>query len=175
MTNNAEREGFRKSYGEVIKALADIVANAPQTDGQCEAELIPRPYVMDRVVRIREAMDALSKLWQARSQASGVPDGRSEVPPKLLASEAPDDHHQLARSVWEYMDRKASPGVTMQVAYLGVLHALRAAPKSASVPVERLEALQRMFEKTAPHLIQSQETCYQYAARQIAELIAELK
>jgi hypothetical protein len=80
MTNKAEREIFRKSYGEVIKALADIVANAPQTDEQCEAELIPRPYVMDRVIQIREAMDTLSKLWQARAQASGVPDGWKLVP-----------------------------------------------------------------------------------------------
>jgi hypothetical protein len=150
MTNNAEREGFRKSYGEVIKALADIVANAPQTDEQCDAELIPRPYVMDRVVRIREAMDALSKLWQARAQASGVPDtiaiGNQQSPNR----EAYADGWNACREA--------------------MLASSPTPPKSASVPVERLEAFISQHGGNATHACDENEVL-----SSLAELIAEYK
>lgn len=170
MINNAEREAFQKAYGDVIKALADIVANAPQTDEQCEAELIPRPYVMDRVVRIRQAMDALSKEWQASAHTSGVPDGWQA---------ATEDDKKSGWSwsfVWmEQLQEMAeyygfSPGLEEIDALLSVLSKEFTSPKSASVPVERLEAFISQHGADATH------ACDEYEVlASLKELIAEYK
>lgn len=37
---------------------------------------------------------------------------------------APDEHHELARQVWEFMNRRSAPGICMTMAYTGVLRAL---------------------------------------------------
>jgi hypothetical protein len=218
MTNNAEREGFRKSYGDVIKALADIVANAPQTDEQCEAELIPRPYVMDRVVQIREAMDALSKLWQARAQASGVPDDKSmhglqaieTAPEETVIVVAWIDEDGCTRYEFEWLQDGtwhehnerydhylscaprdipcAGPSENAPYTHwlpLPILHGSDSkevpAKKSASVPVERLEALGIGLLQEVVVSLRSCGMHFSLAndverlSNQLAELIAEYK
>jgi hypothetical protein len=51
---------FRRAYSSIIRSLAEL-ATAPQTDEQCEKDLIPRDYVMDRTASIRRACDDLSR------------------------------------------------------------------------------------------------------------------
>ncbi len=150
--------------------------------------------------------------WQARAQASGVPDDKSmhglqpiETAPEesvIVVAWIDEDGCTQYEFEWlqdgswhEHNERydhylSCAPrdipctGPSENAPYthwlpLPILHASDSkevpAKESASVPVERLEALQNMFETMAPHLIQSQEACYQYAAMQIAELIAEYK
>jgi hypothetical protein len=50
---------IRNAQSDAIHALAAIV-NTPQTDEQCDAELIPREPVMEQVVRARQAWDKIS-------------------------------------------------------------------------------------------------------------------
>jgi hypothetical protein len=182
MTKNAEREGFQKAYGEVIKALADIVANAPQTDEQCEAELIPRPYVMDRVVRIIEAMHTLSKLWQARAQASGVPDGWVLLPRELTAENGAK--YALIGEIPCHIDgmRGSVPWASIKEVHKAVVRlfggkepspAAPTPPKSASVPVEKLEAA--LAQAKVLNTESFAEVSYRYLRDTLAELIAEYK
>ena len=67
----------------IIRRLAAII-NAPQTDAQLDAEVIPRHFVMSEVIAIREACDLMNKSLPARDGlnalrtrlAGGGDDGR---------------------------------------------------------------------------------------------------
>ena len=70
----------------IIRRLAAII-NAPQTDAQLDAEVIPRHFVMSEVIAIREACDLMNKSLPARDGlnalrtrlAGGGDDGRDAV------------------------------------------------------------------------------------------------
>jgi hypothetical protein len=100
--------------------------------------------------------------WLARAQASGVPDK------KVYGDYEADQGGYLDAYASGHMDGWNACREAM-------LATAPTPPKVASVPVERLAALKHMFEKMAPNLIQSQKTCYQYAAEKLAEIITEYK
>jgi hypothetical protein len=76
----------RAQHSAIIQALADLV-NLPQTDKQCEDELLPRDPVMRKVVKIREAADAL--LRAALAAAAPSPEPALWVSPGQLAEHDP--------------------------------------------------------------------------------------
>lgn len=57
-------EALAAIYRDLIKILADI-ANTPQTDKHCADDALPRPHVMDCVVRARSSLDKMSSQLQA--------------------------------------------------------------------------------------------------------------
>lgn len=144
MTNNAERGDYTKSVMTLSKAINRIK--------ELEAQ-------QGQMISIIEDL-------QARVQASGVPDGWKLVPvrPTMEMSRA-------AYAAWKrIMDMGAiRPNDTMMpfVMFDAMLSAAPTPPKSASVPVERLEALLDNL-KSVPV---NQEWIY----GALAELIAEYK
>jgi hypothetical protein len=118
--------------------------------------------------------------WQARAQASGVPDGWKLVPIDLTVNmlDAGKQAHYCAEEACrtelmeEYLpeaDRESMRWRSNRVVSIfdAILAAAPAPPKSASVPVERLEALLNVLRErpATPGVIYDQ----------IAELIAEYK
>jgi hypothetical protein len=56
-----------------------------------------------------------------------------------LHASAPDQHHEVARAVWEHMNRRSAPGVIMSMAYTAVLHALSNAAPTVEQAGEAVE------------------------------------
>lgn len=147
MTNNAKRAAFEKwaykTYSlERHHALTDQYA----------------------AIAVEVAWGA----WQARAQASGVPDG--------WIIERTDSDHIIVRSpfgdgVIISDDHRAIAGTVLY----RLAHAMLAAPtppKSASVPVERLEELRNLCVRKSTAYGSG---AFQELADSLAELIAEYK
>jgi hypothetical protein len=164
MTNNAEREGFEK--------WAMGTYSIKRHYG------LPDQYA---AIAVQVAWGA----WQARAQASGVPDESTEPrffidhgmihdrdTGKHVTCEPDEQNLGDCNGTGEDVILKNPDGITATLNLLNELHraATPTPPKSASVPVERLEALQQ-YSGDAFGVVNGRWIL----APELAELIAECK
>ena len=152
MTNNAEHEAFEKWI--------------QTTNGWKACKQRGKP------MHLRQNMDGSYNdfrvndrwfAWKARAQASSVPDGWKLVPEKMTL--------EMFRA-WKkaIRAREQDQDIGMNDVYIAMLAAAPTPPKSASVPVERLEAFISQHGADATH------ACDEYEVlASLKELIAEYK
>jgi len=146
MTNNAEREAFEK-----------MAESKGWNIGFVEVE--------DGVMYWDEKTQRGWEAWQARAQASGVPDGwtivRQDSPIFPVRIQAPNGDD------WFPSYDSAAARLAM-----ALISAAPISPKPASVPVERLEELRKLCVRKSTVYGSG---AYQEFADSLSELIAEYR
>jgi hypothetical protein len=160
MTNNAERELLPCPF---CGGKAKIAPEDPELegDGYTQVHCANAECSVDPSVECFEDghKESAIRIWNTRAQASGVPDGYVLVP--RVPTDAMRKANRTVIGFW--------------VDWEDVLAATPTPPKSASVPVERLEALVGSWSLSALTYLDDSGDPYNICADQLAELIAEYK
>jgi hypothetical protein len=172
MTNNAEREGFSEARQQETLNIIDHGINLTSDPRYAQIVGLSLNYTDLLII----------KAWQARAQASGVPDGWTDRHTRVQrfalsclitesnyrAHAAGQDKEGVFFSIGA-VDRYLADAKTAEEC-LAMLSAAPTPPKSASVPVERLEALVVEFQSKSYTF-----AAYNYCADDLYKLIVEYK
>jgi len=123
----------------------------------------------------RYNIPAEESMWMGWQAALAHP--RPTVTPEPrdadLHANAPDEHHEIAREVWEHMNRRSAPGVIMAMAYAAVLRVLASRAPTGDAKVLTTQSILDRIEAVARQADSAMQSGDERHLRSTLEIVAD--